>query len=76
MSHPDVIADPSEFRCDGDDLIADDPYTALHFHFGMLLGVDDFETEQAYHRAKHCLHQAWMHGPGVVWGRGRAILPL
>ena len=23
------------------------PFFALHYHFGMLLGVDDFETEQA-----------------------------
>ena len=34
----------------------------------MLLGVDDFETEQAYHRGKGRLHNAWLHGEGVVWG--------
>ena len=44
------------------------PYNALSYHFGMLLGVDDFETEQAYHRAKHRLHNAWLHREGVVWG--------
>ena len=44
------------------------PYSALSYHFGMLLGVDDFETEQAYHRAKHRLHNAWLHREGVVWG--------
>jgi len=36
----------------------------------MLLGVDDFEAEQAYHRGKNRLHNAWLHGEGVVWGLG------
>jgi hypothetical protein len=36
----------------------------------MLLGVDDFESEQAYHRGKLRLHNAWLHGEGVVWGLG------
>ncbi len=44
------------------------PYLALQYHFGMLLGVDDLETEQGYHRGKHRMHQAWLHGKGVVWG--------
>jgi hypothetical protein len=44
------------------------PFYALRYHFGMLLGVDDFETEQAYHRAKMRLHNAWLHRAGVVWG--------
>jgi hypothetical protein len=44
------------------------PFTALHYHFGMLLGVDDFETEQDYHRGKMRLHNAWLHREGVVWG--------
>jgi hypothetical protein len=44
------------------------PFYALRYHFGMLLGVDDFETEQAYHRAKVRLHNAWLHREGVVWG--------
>lgn len=46
------------------------PFKALHYHFGMLLGVDDFETEQAYHRAKMRLHNSWLHREGVVWGFG------
>lgn len=46
------------------------PYTALAYHFGMLLGVDDFETEQGYHLGKHLLHGAWLHREGVVWGLG------
>ncbi len=44
------------------------PFYALRYHFGMLLGVDDFETEQAYHRAKIRLHNAWLHREGVIWG--------
>jgi hypothetical protein len=44
------------------------PFTALQFHFGMLLGVDDFETAQAYPRGKIRLHNAWLHREGVVWG--------
>jgi hypothetical protein len=44
------------------------PFYAMHYHFGMLLGVDDFETEQAYHRGKIRLHNAWLHREGAVWG--------
>lgn len=44
------------------------PYLGIHYHFGMLLGVDDFETGQAYHRGKSRLHNAWLHRDGVVWG--------
>lgn len=47
-----------------------DPFTALRFHFGMLLGVADFEAEQAYHRGKMRLHNAWLHRDGTVWGLG------
>lgn len=44
------------------------PFYALRYQFGMLLGVDDFETEQAYHRGKMHLHNAWLHRAGVIWG--------
>jgi hypothetical protein len=46
------------------------PFYAPRYHFGMLLGVDDFEAEQGYHRGKLRLHNAWLHGAGVVWGLG------
>lgn len=49
------------------------PYVALHPHYGMLLGVGDFEAEQAYHRGKMRLHNAWAHGWGVLWGLGVAV---
>jgi hypothetical protein len=46
----------------------DSPFTALRYHFGMLLGVDDFTTEFAYHRGKMRLHDSWLHGSGLIWG--------
>jgi len=57
----------------GGELLPLSPFYALRYHFGMLLGVDDFETEQAYHRAKMCLHNAWLHREGVVWGFGVSL---
>jgi hypothetical protein len=48
--------------------LPDSPFTSLRYHFGMLLGVDDFSTEQRYHRGKHRLHNAWLHRDGIVWG--------
>ena len=44
------------------------PYTSLAVHYGMLLGVNDFDVLAANPRGKLQLHQAWQHGPGVVWG--------
>jgi hypothetical protein len=73
MSTVDTIATPDTFAdCgtgDGGSLPAD-PFTALRFHFGMLLGVDDFEVEQGFHHGKQRLHNAWLHRDGVVWGLG------
>lgn len=53
---------------DAGPVLPDAPYVALHPHYGMLLGVADFEAEQAYHRGKMRLHNAWAHGWGVLWG--------
>jgi len=61
---PDVKSCTASEPADG----ASAPHTSLHYHFGMLLGVTDFETEQAYHRGKMWLHNAWLHREGVVWG--------
>lgn len=44
------------------------PFYSLRYHFGMLLGVSDFETDQSYHRGKMWLHNSWLHREGVVWG--------
>jgi hypothetical protein len=57
----------------GRGLLPSNPFYALRYHFGMLLGVDDFETEQSYHRGKMRLHNAWLHGEGVVWGFGVTV---
>lgn len=64
---PDITAcaDTSPGR---DDFLS--PFYALNYHFGMLLGVDDFATEQHYHHGKMRLHNAWLHRAGVVWGFG------
>jgi hypothetical protein len=54
-------------NCRGGDL----PYTpfmAPRVTHGMLLGEDDFRVLVGYPRGKHLLHQAWLHGRGVVWG--------
>jgi hypothetical protein len=53
-------------------LLPNQPWLALHPHYGMLLGVADFMAEQAYHRGKQRLHNAWGHGWGVYWGLGVA----
>lgn len=65
---PDIVAKVN--GCSDGALLPADPYTALSYHFGMLLGVDDFETDQSYHRGKHRLHNAWNHREGVLWGLG------
>jgi hypothetical protein len=49
------------------------PFRGLHFHFGQLLGVQDFQDEQGYHRGKNRLHNGWLHGAGVVWGLGVSL---
>ncbi len=49
-------------------LLGADPFTTLRPHFGMLLGVADFEVLDANPRGKTRLHNAWLHGEGVVWG--------
>jgi hypothetical protein len=64
--NPDLVltAGPS---C-GDIGVAVNPFLSNHYHFGMLLGVDDLEADQGYHRGKTWLHNAWLHGQGTVWG--------
>lgn len=51
------------------------PFVANNYHFGMLLGVPDLETDQGYHRGKTWLHQSWLHGAGVAWGLDVTIDP-
>lgn len=58
--------------CDPNDPAGDlpppNPFLAPRYFFGMLLGVNDLETEHAYHVGKTRLHNAWLHGVGVVCG--------
>ena len=63
---PDVIVSGNG-QC-GDVALPVNPYVSNRYHFGMLLGVADLEAEQAYHRGKTWLHNAWLHGSGCVWG--------
>ena len=44
------------------------PFTSLRVAYGMLLGEDDFNAVMANPRGKMMLHQAWLHGGGVVQG--------
>ena len=69
MATPDMV---TCLKSNGDqsELLPLSPFNALHYHFGMLLGEDDFKTDQGYHRAKMRLHNAWLHREGVVWGFG------
>ena len=64
------ILDPS---CSTGVPLPSNPFVALHPHYGMLLGVADFQADQAYHRGKMRLHNAWAHGWGVLWGLGVSV---
>jgi hypothetical protein len=65
MPSPDLTL--GQERC-GDVSLPVNPFLSNRYHFGMLLGVADLETEQGYHRGKSWLHNAWLHGSGVIWG--------
>lgn len=53
-------------RCDAS--LPDNPQCTLNYHFGMLLGVDDFQAEQGFHLGRSRRHQRLLHGAGVVAG--------
>lgn len=57
----------------GDSALPLSPFRSLNPHFGMLMGVDDFQLLQSYARGKMWLHNAWLHGAGAVWGLGVSI---
>ncbi|MGH3821332.1 MAG: hypothetical protein ACRDRA_00570 [Pseudonocardiaceae bacterium] len=56
------------YCCDED--LPVDPFLALRVAYGMLLGEDDFRALMGNPRGKQMLHNAWLHGSGVVWGYG------
>ena len=57
---------PAMARCDAE--LPDNPQCAPNYHFGMLLGVEDFRAEQGFHVGRLRRHQRTLHGAGVVWG--------
>lgn len=65
-----TIAPTYDSSTDLDAMLPVDPFRSLLVHFGMLLGVDDFQTVDAYHRGKMWLHSAWLHREGAIWGLG------
>lgn len=50
------------------DTLPSTPFSLPRITFGMLLGVEEFRSILGHPRGKHLLHQAWLHGPGVVRG--------
>lgn len=65
---PDDLGCGSAARCDAD--LPDNPQCAPNYHFGMLLGVEDFRAEQGFHLGQHRRHQRSLHGAGVAAGYG------
>lgn len=46
------------------------PAVALRATYGMLLGEQEFRDLMGNPRGKQMLHNAWLHGSGVIWGFG------
>lgn len=57
---------PTSTRCDAS--LPDSPQCAPNYHFGMLLGVEDFRAEQGFHVGRLRRHQRLLHGAGIVAG--------
>uniref|UniRef100_UPI003F494F26 hypothetical protein n=1 Tax=Cupriavidus yeoncheonensis TaxID=1462994 RepID=UPI003F494F26 len=57
---------PAGERCEAS--LPDSPQCAPNYHFGMLLGVEDFQAEQGFHLGHQRRHQRLLHGAGVVAG--------
>src|SRR5690606_10258158 len=68
VAHTPDLRECTGCRRQGDAQLPIDPWRSLAVHFGMLLGTDDFQTIDAYHRGKMWLHAGWLHREGVVWG--------
>lgn len=58
----------SEFQPIYPDTVNLDPNKRVHYSHGLVLGVDEFEQEQLYFRAKDQLHNRTLHGYGTVCG--------
>jgi len=53
---------------DADPARPGDPFSRLRYHYGQLLGAEDFAAEQRYHLLRERLTLAALHGHGTVWG--------
>lgn len=62
----DCSSQPTGDRCDA--ALPDNPQCTLNYHFGQLLGVEDFRAEQGFHLGRSRRHQRLLHGHGVVAG--------
>lgn len=62
----DCTSLPTGERCDA--TLPDNPQCTLNYHFGQLLGVEDFRVEQGFHLGRSRRHQRLLHGQGVVTG--------
>ncbi len=51
-----------------DGAVPGDPWSHLRFHYGQLLGEQDFTSEQRTRVLRHRLHLALFHGSGTAFG--------
>ena len=62
-------ADEHFSGCAGEDpALPGDPWSRLRYHYGQLLGADDFQAEQNAVVLRRRLHNALLHGLGTVCG--------
>lgn len=64
------MTDPLTFEASvpEDPSLPGDPFQRLRYHYGMLLGAEDFAVEQREKVLRRRLHDALSHGVGTVWG--------
>jgi len=53
---------------DADPAVPGDPWRRLRYHYGQLLGAEDFSAEQRATILRHRLVLALLHGTGTAWG--------
>ena len=64
---PTTFCDASA-RVEGDPAVPGCPFCRVRYHYGMLLGAEDFLVEQRARILRHRLHQDLHHGVGTVRG--------
>jgi hypothetical protein len=69
------VSDPVLFKASipEDPAVPGDPFQRLRYHYGMLLGAEDFSVEQRERVLRRRLHNALLHGAGTVWGLAVAV---